>query len=287
KRLGVKLEDVFGTGPNGRIMRRDIERHVELSGRGMSDSREPPLLGPGRASAATAVPPRERAEEPADPDDWERIPIRGVRRITAERMHRSKSTAAHFTYVEEIDMTEVEAKRKELESQGQAISPLAFIAFAAVKALPAFPLLNASLDDERGEIVLKRRIHLGIATATDEGLLVPVVRDAQLLSFFDLAAAIRDLAAGARKKSLPPAALTGGTFTITSLGKLGGVLATPVINHPESAILSVHAIRELPRYIDGELHPRAIMNLAMSLDHRIVDGIECARFIREVKRHLE
>jgi len=266
RRLGVDLAEVQGTGPGGRIMKRDVEAfHARRAG-------EPPA--PAAAPAAAG-----------DEADWERQPLRGLRRAIARRMVRARRTAAHFTYVEEVDLTRLlaEAERAGLGE----LSPLAFIADGTVRALADFPTLNASIDDERQEIVLKRTVHLGIATATQEGLVVPVIRRAGGLSVPELAAAIDELARRARERGLTAAELRGSTFTITSLGKLGGVVSTPILNHPEVAILSVGRIREEPRFVDGQVVARRVLNLSISVDHRIADGLVAARFVQELKGILE
>jgi pyruvate dehydrogenase E2 component (dihydrolipoamide acetyltransferase) len=270
RRLGVDLTRVRGTGPGGRIMRRDVER-----ARAAREAGEPP--------AAVAAP--QAAARPEDAEDWERRPLRGLRRAIARRMVRSRRSAAHFTYVDEVDMTEL-LERAERSGLGP-LSPLAFISHATLRALAGYPLLNASIDDERGEIVLKANVHLGIATATEGGLLVPVIRDAARLSVPELAVAIDELASKGREGRLTPGELRGSTFTITSLGKLGGIMSTPIINHPEVAILSVNAIRDVLRLRDGGPHPRRVMNLSVSVDHRIADGLVAAQFIQDVKRILE
>jgi pyruvate/2-oxoglutarate dehydrogenase complex dihydrolipoamide acyltransferase (E2) component len=266
RRLGVDLAGVQGTGPLGRIMKRDVERrHAELSERAVPEARA------------------ERTEK--DEPDWVREPLRGVRRTIARRMQRARRTAAHFTYVEELDLTDLLARIG--KSDLSSVSPLAFIAHAVVRTLPEFPLLNASIDDEREEIVRKGKVHLGIAVATDSGLLVPVIRDAARLSVAGLAQAIEALARGAREGGLAPADLRGSTFTITSLGRLGGVASTPIVNHPEVAILGVNRIREEPRYVEGSLAARRLMNVSLSVDHRIADGLVAARFVQALRDVLE
>ncbi len=269
RRLGVDLRRVGGTGPGGRIMRRDVESF--------------------RTTGPPAEPPAERVSAPAeavaDPEDWERRPFRGLRRAIARRMVQSRRTAAHFTYVEEVDLTDLLARIE--EHAGSPRSPLAYIAHATVRSLAATPVLNASIDDEREEIVLKGKVHLGIATATDEGLLVPVIREAAELDVRELASAIEALAEKARESRLAPGELRGSTFTITSLGKLGGVLSTPILNYPEVAILSVGAIRSAPAVRAGELVERRVLNLSISVDHRIADGLVAARFIQDLKQKLE
>jgi pyruvate dehydrogenase E2 component (dihydrolipoamide acetyltransferase) len=264
RRLGVELEQVRGTGPGGRIMRRDVERH-----------------GAGSAAAQGATP---FAPPEADEPDWERRPLRGLRRAIARRMVQARRSAAHFTYVEEVDMTRL---LERAAASGLDVSPLAFIAHAATRALASHETLNASIDDAREEIVLKRTVHLGVATATEKGLLAPVIRDAARLSVAELAQVIEELAARAREGRLRPAELNGSTFTITSLGKLGGLMSTPILNHPEVAILGVNAIRPVPALVDGELRERRVMNLSLSVDHRIADGIVAAEFIRDLKEILE
>jgi pyruvate dehydrogenase E2 component (dihydrolipoamide acetyltransferase) len=268
KRLGVDLARVHGSGPEGRIMRRDVEAFA----------RSEPAVESAAAGARASQPP-------ADPPDWRREPLRGLRRVIAERMAHARRTAAHFTYVEELDLTELLARvaRSELAS----VSPLAFIAHAVVRALADFPVLNASIDDARGEIVFKGRVHLGVATATEGGLVVPVVRDAAGLGVAELGRRISESAERARSGRALPGELSGSTFTITSLGKLGGVISTPILNHPEVAILGVNAIRRLPRVIGESIAPRQVMNLSISVDHRIADGLVAARFVQELARLLE
>lgn len=289
RRLGVDLEQVRGTGPGGRVMRRDVEAFAAgppEPPRADAQSRDtsPP---PEPAADATTAPTREAAEH--DPADWQRIPLRGLRRTIARRMIESRRRAAHFTYVEELDVTALLAARERAieESNAPEISPLAFIARAVVRALPDFPMLNASLDDEHEDIIQKRSVHLGIAVAADDALVVPVISDAGRLSTIGIAHEIARLADRARGNALRPEELRGSTFTISSLGRLGGIVSTPILNQPESAILGVNAIRELPRYVEGELQPRSIMNLSISVDHRIADGLMAARFIEALKTILE
>jgi pyruvate dehydrogenase E2 component (dihydrolipoamide acetyltransferase) len=265
RRLEVDLGEVRGTGPDGRIMRRDVEQFQ--SGRG----------GPG----PEAEPPAAVLE---DEPDWERRPLRGLRRAIARRMIQARRTAAHFTYVDEVDMTHLLERAKEA---GITISPLGFISHATIRALASYERLNASIDDAKQEIILKHKVHLGIATATDDGLLVCVIRDAARLSPSELVSSIEELATRARGGRLTPAELRGSTFTITSLGKLGGIMSTPILNYPEVAILGVNAIREVPSFVAGELQPRRMMNLSISVDHRIADGIVAAHFVRDIREILE
>jgi pyruvate dehydrogenase E2 component (dihydrolipoamide acetyltransferase) len=251
-------------------MRRDVEQAA---------------LHPAAAQPSPAVAPiRERAEAPAkavpDPADWRRVPLRGLRRAIARHMREARQHAAHFTYVEEVDLTALLEKAEALP--GQRLSPLAFIARAVVRALPNHPDLNASLDEARDEIVYKQKLHLGIAVAAPDGLIVPVIRDAASLGTRELALATDALARRAREGKLTPDELRGGTFTITSLGKLGGVVSTPIVNYPEVAILGVGAIRRLPRFAGEQVVARRVMNLSISVDHRVADGAHAAEFVAEL-----
>lgn len=233
ERLGVDLSSVEGSGPGGRIMRRDVE----------AGESQPPATAPATRAAPSKAPAAQASSESADPGDWQRQPLRGVRRAIARHMQEARRRAAHFTYVEELDLTELLERRGRLAPE---LSPLAFIARAAVRVLPSYPRLNASIDDDRGEIVLKGRIHLGIAVAAEDGLVVPVISNAQILDTRSLSGQVASLAELARAGKLVPAQLRGGTFTITSLGRLGGIVSTPIVNHPEVAILGVNAVRTLP-----------------------------------------
>jgi pyruvate dehydrogenase E2 component (dihydrolipoamide acetyltransferase) len=200
-------------------------------------------------------------------------------------MREAKQHAAHFTYVDEIDVTVLLEKSEALA--GQRLSPLAFIARAVVRALPDHAALNASLDEARDELVYKQKIHLGIAVAAPDGLIVPVIRDAAALGTRELALASEALARRAREGKLTPDELRGGTFTITSLGKLGGVVSTPIVNYPEVAILGVGAIRRLPRFVGDELTGRRLLNLSISVDHRVADGVHAAQLVADLRAILE
>ena len=222
----------------------------------------------------------------------EKIPIRGVRRAISEHMTEATHRAAHYTYVEEVDASELVRLRdrmaKHVEKQGTRLSYLPFIVKAVVAALKVHPRLNATMDDAREELIVRSAYHIGIAAATTEGLIVPVVKNADQKSVSRLAKEIQDLAERGRAGKLGRAELTGSTFTISSLGPLGGVLATPILNYPEVAILGVHKIQRRPVYrSDGTVGPADLMNLSISLDHRVVDGFEGAQFLATVKGYLE
>lgn len=288
--LGVDLARVSGTGPNGRVTEADLASAQAGPAEPTSSPMWPALSAP--VEPAPAAPPPRRPVSPPSDDVLERIPIRGIRRVIAEHMSESKHRAAHFTYVEEVDMSELVTLRdrmaKHVEKQGVRLSYLPFLVKAVVAGLKAYPRLNATVDDARQELVVRSRYHIGIATAAPDGLLVPVVRDADRKSVVALAREIQDLAERGRAGALSRDELSGSTFTISSLGALGGLLATPILNYPEVAILGVHKIQRRPVYrTDGSLVPADMMNLSISLDHRVIDGFEGAQFIAKVKSYLE
>ncbi|MCI4327755.1 MAG: 2-oxo acid dehydrogenase subunit E2 [Thermoplasmata archaeon] len=288
---GIDLANVRGSGPGGRIQESDLVA-------GPSGGSTP--ASSAKAESAAPSPPAVSAPVPApSPDapkveagEFERVPIRGVRRVIAEHMTESTHRAAHFTYVEEVDATELvrwrEKMAKHVEKNGVRLSYLPFILKAVTAGLRAHPWMNARMDDEHQELHVYPQAHIGIATAAPEGLIVPVVRNVERKSVAQLAKEIQELAERGRAGKLSRAELTGGTFTITSLGALGGVLATPILNYPEVGILGVHRIVKRPIYLaDGTLAPASLMNLSVSLDHRVLDGIVGAQFLQVVKSHLE
>jgi pyruvate dehydrogenase E2 component (dihydrolipoamide acetyltransferase) len=212
--------------------------------------------------------------------------------VIADHMALSTHTAAHFTYVEEVDVSELVVLRdrmaRHIEKQGLKLSYLPFFVKAVVAGLRAHPRLNATMDDAKWELVLHSTYNIGIATAAPDGLLVPVIHGAQNKSVLQLSREIAELAERARAGKLTRSEMSGGTFTITSLGSLGGVLATPILNYPEVGIMGVHRIQRRPVYRpDGTLGPADLMNLSVSLDHRVLDGIEGAQFLATVKSYLE
>jgi len=267
KKLGVALEGISGSGPGGAVTAADVEKAANGAG----------------APAAAAAPVATANEE--------RVPLRGLRRRIAEQMRRSIEKAAHFTFVAECDMTEVVAHRAKLKGKADAagikLTYMAYVVKALVEPLERFPLLNASLDDERGEIVLKREYHIGIATDTKEGLTVPVVHDARRLTLMETAREVQRLADAARDGKLKLDELQGGTFTVTSTGTRGGVLATPILHYPQVAILGVHEIKKRPAVVNDQIVIRDLCNLSLSLDHRVVDGAVGAEFLYAVVERLE
>ena len=266
---GVDLKTIRGTGPNGRILLEDVQS--------------------GGASVGVSFSRGVRGQR-----NEERVPVRGMRRKIVEKMALSKRTAAHFTYVEECDVTELSEFRVKLkakaEAMGTKISFMPFIAKAATIALKEFPQLNASLIEENGaptEIVYKKYYNLGMAVDTEEGLTVPVLKDVDCKGIWELSREIVDLAQKARDKKLTAADLHEGTFTITNAGNIGGLLATPVINYPEVAIMGVHQIKKRPVVVNDQIVIREIMYLSVSLDHRVVDGAVAARFMNRVVALLQ
>jgi len=224
------------------------------------------------------------------PDEIEEVKVTGLRRRIAENMAESKRNIPHFAYVEELDVTEVERLRAVLNAERGArpkLTLLPFLIKAITRALPDFPMINARYDDAAGVVSRHSAVHLGIATQTDAGLTVPVIRNAEALDLWQLALEISRLAEAARVGKAKREELWGSTITITSLGPLGGIVSTPVINRPEVAIVGVNRIVERPAVIDGRIEVRKLMNLSSSFDHRVVDGWDAARFIQAVKRLIE
>jgi pyruvate dehydrogenase E2 component (dihydrolipoamide acetyltransferase) len=273
--LGVDIKSVRGTGPLGRITEEDV-----------------------RAAKAAAAAPKEE-KKPAFKikekfdfyGELERIPLRGVRRATAKRMHESVSTAAHVTHFDEADVTELVKVRENLKAQakekGLKLTYLPFILKALLAAIKDHPLLNATLNDEDEEIVVKKYYNFGIAVDVPDGLIVPVVKGVDQKSIFDLAGEIQTLAEAAKKRSLDLADLKGGTFSITNVGMIGGEGATPIINYPEVAILATLKIKDRLRVKNGQAMAVKILPLCLSFDHRVIDGAEAARFMNDLVAKLE
>ncbi|HKD22518.1 MAG TPA: dihydrolipoamide acetyltransferase family protein [Rhizomicrobium sp.] len=266
--LGVKLQFVAGTGPAGRISHADLDSYL--------------TSGSAPATARGGYAAREGVDE---------IKVIGLRRKIAEKMQESKRRIPHFAYVEEIDMTELEALRAHLNATKRADQPkltlLPFLMRGLVRLLPQYPQINARFDDEAGVVQRYAAVHIGIATQTANGLIVPVVRHAEARDIWDAAAEVARVAALTREGKASRDELSGSTITITSLGPLGGLVTTPVINHPEVAIIGPNAIVERPVVRGGQIVVRKMMNLSSSFDHRVVDGYDAAEFIQKLKGLLE
>jgi len=266
REMGVDLTRLQGSGAMGRITEEDVRKAA------------------AKGPATTAAPPVGRPDE-------ERVPVRGLRKIVAERMARSIHTTAQVTHVDEADMTELmllrEASKGLAEKRGVKLTFLPLIIKAVIPALKEFPYANASLDEQSNEIILKKSYNIGIATDTENGLVVPVVKNADKKDVFEIAGEIQRLAAKARAGQLTLDDVHGSTFTITNQGSVGGLFATPIINYPESAILGTHTISKRPLVRDGKIEARDVMYLSLSFDHRILDGAYAARFMNKVIGSVE
>jgi 2-oxoisovalerate dehydrogenase E2 component (dihydrolipoyl transacylase) len=293
RELGIPIEAVPGSGPLGRVRVEDVRAYAEKLKAPPSPAPAPASPPPQEAPAPVGFPPPPRYASPKGYEHLEeRVPLRGIRRTIAQGLWQSHLYTVRTLNVDEADLTELVALRERLkseaEAQGVKLTYLPFIVKAVVRALKKYPMLNTSLDEERGEVVYKRYYHIGIAVATERGLIVPVVRDADRKSLLELAREIALLSQKAREGRLAPEEVSGSTFTITNIGSVGATLSFPIINVPEAAILGVHSIRKRPWVMpDGSIQARDIMFLSLSFDHRLVDGAEAAMFTREVIRLLE
>lgn len=268
--LGIQLRLVRGSGPAGRVLHEDLEAY----------------LAQGQSNASTPV-----AAAYAQRNDEEQIQVIGMRRKIAQRMQDATQRAAHFSYVEEIDVTAIEELRAHLNEKHGAsrgkLTLLPFLVRALVVALRDFPQMNARYDDEAQVITRHGAVHVGVATQSDVGLMVPVVRHTEARSLWDSAAEISRLANAARNGKASRDELSGSTITLTSLGALGGIVSTPVLNLPEVAIVGVNKIVERPMVVKGQVVIRKMMNLSSSFDHRVVDGMDAALFIQAIRGLLE
>ena len=267
KEAGIDLAAVPGTGAGGRILRKDFDAYLKARATG--------------AAVATPMTPSTRIKE---------TKIIGVRRVIAERMQLAKQEIPHFSYVEEIDITELEALRGHLNDKrdgANRLTILPLLAMALVKVLREFPQCNVTHDKDRNLLLQHEAVHLGIATQTPDGLKVPVVRHAEIMTLDGLSAEIKRLADAARNNQATKSDLSGSTITITSLGKLGGIVSTPVINSPEVAIIGVNRAVERPMVVNGRIEVRLMMNLSSSFDHRFVDGYDAAAMVQGMKELLE
>src|SRR5580704_14470539 len=283
REIGVDIYEVKGTGPGGRISEDNVKVHAKA-------------LVTAMAAAAQAPPRAGHFIEPKLPDfaKWgkiERVSMRGVRRKTAEHLAESWNTIPHVTQHDRADITELEQLRARFapkaEQAGGKMTVTAIALKVCAAALKVFPQFNASIDMEKEEIVYKQYIHIGVAADTDRGLLVPVIRDVDKKNIVELAVELSQLSKKAREKKITPAEMEGGTFTITNLGGIGGVGFTPIVNHPEVAILGLSRSRTEPEWINGKFEPRLILPLSLSYDHRLIDGADAARFLRWIAEAFE
>ncbi len=273
RELGIDLSTVSGTGPRGRITPDDLRSFS------------------GTPSSTSDAIQKTQAKIVFGDESEKRIPFIGMRRRIGDHLSKSKQTAPHFAYVEEVDMTELVSLRQQLKAdaaeQDVKLTYLPFIMKAVIQGLKKFPSLNSSLDDAKGELVYKNYYHMGVATATDDGLIVPVVKFADKKSLYELATEIQDLSLKARNGQLKPDHVSGGTFTLTSIGSIGGLFSVPIINHPEVGIMGINKIEKRAVVRDNEIVIRDMMHLSISCDHRVVDGSEAALFVKYLIEYLE
>ena len=263
---GIALNYVQGSGPAGRISHADLDTYIAKQ------------MGSGGARDASG-------------EEVEQIKVVGLRRQIANKMQTAKRRIPHFSYVEEIDATTLEELRGQLNEHRNADQPkltlLPFVIKALTRALVDFPQMNARFDDDAGVISRYTAMHVGVAAQTERGLLVPVIRNAQALDIWDLAREIQRLAESARSGRAQREELTGATITVSSLGALGGIVTTPVVNYPEVGILGINKIVTRPMYVEDRVVPRKLMNLSSSFDHRVVDGFDAAQFVQRIRSFLE
>lgn len=322
--LNVDLLNVKGTGPGGRITDEDVQ-HAGAVGKmtsGKTNTRTTPQTSTQRSgdfaepweSASTSIHPFVSSENTHETNQgthivsplahtestkqaWksegseERVPLKGLRKTISDRLVKSMFTAVQVTHMDECDVTALvrlrEKEKVKLEKKGIKLTFLPFIAKACVAALQNHPYMNASIDDTTQEVVLKKYYHIGIAVDTEDGLIVPVIRNVDQKSIIELSKEMQEIAQKTRERKISPEDLKGSTFTITNIGSLGGTYATPVINWPEVGILGVGKIQEKPVVIDGKIVVRHIATVSLTFDHRIVDGAQAVRFTNEILQHLE
>jgi pyruvate dehydrogenase E2 component (dihydrolipoamide acetyltransferase) len=277
RELGVDLARVPGTARKGRITREDVQKFVKAS---LSQGGAPGVPLAGIAVAA-----------PLDIDftkwgETELQPLHRIRRLSAANLHRSWVTVVHVTQFDEADITELDAfrgtQKDEAKKRGVKLTFLPFVVKAVTAALREFPHFNSSLDRTGESLIVKKYFHIGVAVDTENGLVVPVIRDADKKGLFELAGELEDLSTRARTRKLRPADLQGGSFSISSLGGIGGTFFTPIVNHPEVAILGVSRMQWKPVWRDGAFVPRLILPLSLSYDHRVIDGADAVRFTRRL-----
>ena len=284
--MNIDINAVTPTGRGGRVTASDVELHVApapVAAAPVATDQSSPVLEPPKETAPLAT----RVSVPQEGVS-ERIPFRGIRRKIAEAMMHSVNTTAHFQVMDEADVTQIDRKRKAIsELIGRKLSMLPFVMTAVTKALKKHPSMNSTVDDFVEEILLHSNVHLGCAVDTDNGLMVPVIKNADALSPVQLADETTRLAKACRDRSIPREELSGGTFTISNVGSYGGMYSTPIINYPEVGILGVGRTKEQVLTKDGAFYAGLILPLSLSCDHRVVDGAEAARFLRTIIELLE
>ena len=294
--LGVDIDSVKGTGLAGRVTDRDVRAAAQGQGGAPAPSRapaptarrEPAATTSNGAQPASAPAPVRPAMAPPKPGETQRIPFRGVRRTIANRLRQSISTAVHFNVMDEADVSALDVVRKRTAaSSGEKLSFLPFVVSACCRALREFPAINATVDDEKEEILRHHSIHMGVATDTEHGLTVPVLPDADAMGVLEIGRSINALAKASRDRSIPREQLMGSTFTISNVGSYAGRFATPIINYPEVAIIGVGRVREGVVVRNGGMHIAKLRPLSLACDHRVVDGAEGALFLARVIELLQ
>jgi pyruvate dehydrogenase E2 component (dihydrolipoamide acetyltransferase) len=284
RELGLDIAQVPGSGPNGRVRVEDVKAFVKTPAGVSPTSHQPP---------ATGFPPPVQYKSPKGYENQEqRLPLRGLRRAIAQQMVASHLYTVRTLSVDEADLTELVALRERLkpeaEKLGAKLSYLPFIFKALAKALKQYPAVNSSLDEAKQEIVLKAYYNIGMAVATEGGLVVPVIKDVDKKSLLHLAKEIGEVAEKARTGKLAPDDMAGSTFSVTNIGSIGALFSFPIINVPDAAIMGIHSIQKRPMVMQNdEIRVRQMMYLSLSFDHRLVDGAEAARFCKEVIRLLQ
>ncbi|SFS77495.1 dihydrolipoamide acetyltransferase family protein [Marininema halotolerans] len=295
RELGIDINEVSGSGKNGRIMLEDLDS-FKSGGAKQADAGEDKQKESAKEETSSKEEQKDSSKEKKSAssvahEEEERIPLRGMRRTIAKRMAQSAFTAPHVTIMEEIDASELIEVRNWAkpiaEKKGVKLTYLPFVIKALTATLHEFPTLNASIDDENEEIVLKKVYNMGIATATEDGLVVPVVKNVDRKSIFTLAEEIREVVDRTRNRKASVEDLRGSTFSITNIGSFGGQYFTPIINYPEVAIFGMGKMADRPVAVDGEVVIRPMMNVSLSIDHRLIDGDVAARFLNHVKELLE
>ena len=283
RELGVDLAKVSGSGPGGRITDEDVKAFGTA-----------PKEAPAKEEAAEAAPQApapQKGPKPYFEEGDERIKLTHLRRVIADRMLYSKTHIPHACGMDYCDVTKLaqvrEKEKKNFEPKGVKLTFLPFMVKAAAIALKQFPDFNSNFDNENSELVRRKKINIGIAVDTPDGLMVPVIKDVERKSIIEIAQDIESLAALARERKLKLEDIRGGTFTITNIGSVGGMYSTPVINPPEVAIMGVHRIKDLPLVVEGRILPRKVLGLSLCFDHRVVDGASATSFMNAVKQHLE
>ncbi len=283
EKLNVDISKVQGTGPGGRITDEDVKAASVAAPPSSSEVTHPATQSsPARAGPKVSFETYGRTI---------RVPLSNIRKVIAKRMVESVFTIPHVTHVEEVDVTDLDKirreKKDEAENKGFKLTFLPFVMKACIVALREHPYINSSLDEEKEEIVLKKYYNIGFAVDTGQGLMVPVIKNVDNLSIMQIAKDINKLAEEARTREIQPQDLQGHSFCITNIGSVGGIMATPIINPPDAAILGMYRMTEVPRVVNGQIIPRKMMNLSLTFDHRIIDGAQAGRFMLSIKKLLE